>query len=1049
MSRPMPTLCFAELVMVSTPTCAILTCHLASEVCRTTVVVGAVVDVAMRRRRSVQMTRLVYFARPSTFPAAETCSISSPSSCSRTPHSCSWLADNSAPLKLRTYLTLSLGPKSTKASFDPIRWCEQPLSIMYTPKFACTAAATTWKSSLASCASETVGSTTPNSEHNTSLSPHPLLPEEESASFADVVDLVDCFSLRGLLSQHGQRPANLMRPPLVSSSSESSQHRRRPPCRRSLCCVPFEEKQVRKGGPSPILRGAQLDDLQGEGRRVLANLVASTRQERLHEWAVRWGSPGGGVGRARAAVSGGAGPGGASVGVPGVGRAGGTGAGGTGAIGGTGGATVVGAAAGCPGSRRQEPLSPERLREWAVCWGSSGGGAARAGTAGSGGASAGVPRVDHVGGTSTGGTSATRGTGGAGPVGASDVVPQGGGIGGADTRGAIGGIGVGGSSWQESLSPQQLRTWAVRWGSPGGGGASGAGSEGDVPTGARASAAPHLASTLLCPEETRMHCTSRPHALTQRRSRRHLRRRNSPTWGKHSRWHVDFHVKRPPCSLPAFKVRYVARGFSQREGVDFFRTFCPTPKMTNLWVLLHVAAQRDYELHSLDFSTAFLHGSLHEAIWLCRPHGFTGSFPEGTKWSLRQPVHDLCQAPLDDLVFAIADTEAMALVKAELQERHTCTDLGVLRSFLGLQITRDRARRTITFTQSHMAQQVLQRFDFSWSSPQPTPLSTNQTLSAPPLDESVEPSGLYPELANTADVFTKALGSSDHQRFCTALGLVPTLPHLLQEVQQHVLHGCWWSWRHTLLQEQVDRGFHAGSPCTEPGEMAHRTFRPALPINFFCPALQPASRAALPLGPHAALPCSPRSPLQPALAPAARPRPCSRARPCSPRSPLQPRLPLQPALAPAASARPCSRARPCFPHSPLQPALAPAARARPCSRTRPCSPRSPLQPHSPLQPACCPALQPACLCCPALCVRSSACVRPAACADLAPMLTYRLGACAARALLLARALLPLHNHSSSRYCCYSHSDHHHFSSGSYSRRYYRPCAAATDCLCLS
>ncbi|CAI7775169.1 unnamed protein product [Closterium sp. NIES-53] len=33
--------------------------------------------------------------------------------------------------------------------------------------------------------------------------------------------------------------------------------------------------------------------------------------------------------------------------------------------------------------------------------------------------------------------------------------------------------------------------------------------------------------------------------------------------------------------------------------------------------------------------------------------------------------------------------------------------------------------------------------------------------------------------ANTADVYTKALGSSDHQRFCIALGLVPTLPHLL------------------------------------------------------------------------------------------------------------------------------------------------------------------------------------------------------------------------------------------------------------------------------
>ncbi|CAI7778100.1 unnamed protein product [Closterium sp. NIES-54] len=91
-----------------------------------------------------------------------------------------------------------------------------------------------------------------------------------------------------------------------------------------------------------------------------------------------------------------------------------------------------------------------------------------------------------------------------------------------------------------------------------------------------------------------------------------------------------FRVKRPPGSLPAFKARYVARGFSQRQGVDYFQTFSPTPKMTTLRVLLHVVAQRDYELHSLDFSTAFLQGSLHEEIWLRRPPGFTGSFPTGT-----------------------------------------------------------------------------------------------------------------------------------------------------------------------------------------------------------------------------------------------------------------------------------------------------------------------------------------------------------------------------------------------------------------------------------
>ncbi|CAI7794882.1 unnamed protein product [Closterium sp. NIES-54] len=100
----------------------------------------------------------------------------------------------------------------------------------------------------------------------------------------------------------------------------------------------------------------------------------------------------------------------------------------------------------------------------------------------------------------------------------------------------------------------------------------------------------------------------------------------------------------------------------------------------------------------------------------------------------------------NDLVFAIGDTEALAHVKSELQKRHTCTDLGELTSYLGLRITWDRAQRTITLTQSHMVQQVLQRFSFTYSSPQSTPLPTGHSLSAPPSDESVEPSGPYPEL---------------------------------------------------------------------------------------------------------------------------------------------------------------------------------------------------------------------------------------------------------------------------------------------------------------
>ncbi|CAI7873756.1 unnamed protein product, partial [Closterium sp. NIES-54] len=189
--------------------------------------------------------------------------------------------------------------------------------------------------------------------------------------------------------------------------------------------------------------------------------------------------------------------------------------------------------------------------------------------------------------------------------------------------------------------------------------------------------------------------------------------------------------------------------------------------MTTLWVLLHVAAQRDYELHSLDFSTAFLQGSLHD-IWLRRPPGFTGIFPSGTQWSLRRPVYGLCQAPrewhgtllttladlgfrhssadsspfvrtgstplfvlvyVDDLVFAIPDWVALDKVKSELQRRHTCTDLGELRCYLGLNITMDRAACTITLSQTHIVLQVLQRITgpfpdepFESSGPYATPV---------------------------------------------------------------------------------------------------------------------------------------------------------------------------------------------------------------------------------------------------------------------------------------------------------------------------------------
>ncbi|CAI7849397.1 unnamed protein product, partial [Closterium sp. NIES-54] len=124
--------------------------------------------------------------------------------------------------------------------------------------------------------------------------------------------------------------------------------------------------------------------------------------------------------------------------------------------------------------------------------------------------------------------------------------------------------------------------------------------------------------------------------------------------------------------------------------------------------------------------TAFLQGSLHEEIWLRRTPGFTGSFPTGTQWSLRQPVYGLHQAPrewhdtlrttLAALGFAPSTADPSLFLRTDTS----------LPPFYVLVYVNDL---------------VLQRFGFQFSSPQPTPLSSGHSLSAPPLDESVEPSG--------------------------------------------------------------------------------------------------------------------------------------------------------------------------------------------------------------------------------------------------------------------------------------------------------------------
>ncbi|CAI7846342.1 unnamed protein product [Closterium sp. NIES-54] len=264
-----------------------------------------------------------------------------------------------------------------------------------------------------------------------------------------------------------------------------------------------------------------------------------------------------------------------------------------------------------------------------------------------------------------------------------------------------------------------------------------------------------------------------------------------------------FRVKRSPGSPPVFKARYVARGFSQRQGVDYFQTFSPTPKMTTLRVLLHVAAQRDYELHSLDFSTAFLQGSLHEEIWLRRPPGFTGSFPPGTQWSLRRPVYGLRQAPRhadaswadDQATQRSSQGYTFSLGSGSVSWRSTR-----LSSVLGSSCEAEIYAGAMAAQELRWLTYLLTDLGEPPRSP-PVLYVDNKAMLALCREHRLEHRTKHIALryflarelqqrgqlrlayvaseANTAYIFTKALPPGDHQRFCTMLGLVPTWPHLL------------------------------------------------------------------------------------------------------------------------------------------------------------------------------------------------------------------------------------------------------------------------------
>ena len=97
-----------------------------------------------------------------------------------------------------------------------------------------------------------------------------------------------------------------------------------------------------------------------------------------------------------------------------------------------------------------------------------------------------------------------------------------------------------------------------------------------------------------------------------------------PKWAKAIGCKWVFKTKRDLLgNIERYKARLIAKGFIQKEGIDYIETFSPVSKKDSLRIILALVAHFDLELQQMDVKTAFLNGDLKDEVYMKQPKGFS------------------------------------------------------------------------------------------------------------------------------------------------------------------------------------------------------------------------------------------------------------------------------------------------------------------------------------------------------------------------------------------------------------------------------------------
>jgi hypothetical protein len=98
-------------------------------------------------------------------------------------------------------------------------------------------------------------------------------------------------------------------------------------------------------------------------------------------------------------------------------------------------------------------------------------------------------------------------------------------------------------------------------------------------------------------------------------------------------------------SIEKYKARFVARGFSQKEGNEYDETFTPMDRYTSIRTIIALAAKMKWKLHQMDVKTTFLNGVIKEEEYIEQPQGFEVEDRKSHVCRLKKALYGLKQAP--------------------------------------------------------------------------------------------------------------------------------------------------------------------------------------------------------------------------------------------------------------------------------------------------------------------------------------------------------------------------------------------------------------------